>query len=317
MSELQRFYNRSTGLWDTTGWWNSANALTATVDYSILTGSRAYVRDIAATFGKHKHGRFLNDAYDDEGWWALAWIRSYDLTRERRYLDAAKSIFADMTRGWDATCGGGIWWTKRRTYKNAIANELFLAVAAKLHARTPGDAGPRSYLDWAMREWSWFDRSGLINARNLVNDGLRRCANNGGSTWTYNQGVLIGGLVELARATGDATLLARAGAIADAAMTTLVDARGILRDRCEPTCNGNRTQFKGVFMRNLAELAAATGDARQRAFILTNADAVWTRARNARSQFGLVWDGPFDAADASRQASALDALNAAVASARR
>ena len=38
----------------------------------------------------------------------------------------------------------------------------------------------------------------------LVNDGLTAgCANNGGTTWTYNQGVILGGLAALHELTGD------------------------------------------------------------------------------------------------------------------
>jgi predicted alpha-1,6-mannanase (GH76 family) len=79
----------------------------------------------------------------------------------------AESIFGDMTGGWDDTCGGGIWWKKDRHYKNAIANELFLSIAAHLAARTNG-AKKRGYLARAKREWDWFDASGMINDENLV-----------------------------------------------------------------------------------------------------------------------------------------------------
>lgn len=81
----------------------------------------------------------------------------------------AQVIFDDMTKGWDGVCGGGTWWSTDRTYKNAIANELFLTVAARLYERT----SQGSYLDWANKEWGWFDKSGMIKARNLVNDGLK------------------------------------------------------------------------------------------------------------------------------------------------
>jgi hypothetical protein len=40
---------------------------------------------------------------------------------------------------------------------------------------------------------------------------------------------------------------------------------------------------------------------------------VWDNNTNASHQFGLRWTGPFDRADAARQSSALEALNAAVA----
>ncbi|HEX6835607.1 MAG TPA: glycoside hydrolase family 76 protein [Polyangia bacterium] len=310
---LQQLYSASTGLFPSTGWWNSANALTALIDYSIATQSSAYVGDIANTFDHNSSAKFLNDYYDDEGWWALAWIRAWDLTKQARYLDMAKTIFDDMAGGWDATCNGGIWWSKARTYKNAIANELFLEVAIRLHQRTPGDAGAGSYLDWATREWSWFDKSKMINGNDLVNDGLTAgCANNGGTTWTYNQGVIIGGLVDLAAVTNDAGLTARATAIARASTAKLVDGNGVLRESCEPSCGGDGPQFKGILMRHLAELQKSTGDAPLRRFLAANADWIWNADRNGQNQLGLSWRGPFDSADAARQSSALDALNAAI-----
>lgn len=310
---LHGYYNSSTGLWNTTGWWNSANALTAVVNYEIATGDTAYTGDIATTFATNKSGNFLNNYYDDEGWWALAWIRAYDLTGNADYLAMAKTIFDDMAQGWSDTCGGGLTWTKTPSGKNAIPNELFLSVAAALHTRTAGDAGPGSYLDWAQREWTWFERSGMINGDDLINDGLGSdCKNNGGTTWTYNQGVILGGLVELAAATGDAALTARATAIAHAAMDHLSESHGVLHEPCEPSCGGDGTQFKGIFMRNLAAFQQATGDERARVFLAENADWLWNADQDDGGHFGLTWTGAFDQADASRQSSALDAFNAAI-----
>lgn len=309
---LDRFYDGGTGLFSTAGWWNSANAITVLADFMVATKTTTYEARLASTFTKNKGKSFLNDYYDDEGWWALAWIRAYDLTANADYLAMAKAIFADMKGGWDATCNGGIWWSKARTYKNAIANELFLKVAASLHNRTPGDAGAGSYLDWAKREWAWFSGSGMINPKDLVNDGLASCKNNGGQTWTYNQGVVLGGLVELAKATGDASVLPRARAIADAAMAQLVDDDGVLHEPCEPTCGADGAQFKGIFARNLRELTAAAPDPKDRPFLAKSADYAWNAARNDSDQIGLVWSGPFDRADAIRQSSALDVLVAAI-----
>jgi predicted alpha-1,6-mannanase (GH76 family) len=311
VAALQRWYNRTSGLWDTTNWWNAANALYVVIDHARRTGT-TYSDVIANTFARNAGGRFLNKYYDDEGWWALTWIAAYDLTQEQRYLDMAKAIFADMQTGWDLTCGGGIWWSKERTYKNAIANELFFAVAIRLHQRTPGDSGPGSYLDWAQRAWAWFRASGMINAANLVNDGLRSCRNNGGTTWTYNQGVILGGLADLYLVTGDSASLAQAEAIADAAIATLVNADGILKEPSEPASNADNPQFKGIFMRNLAYLYEADQKPAYRDFIVRNAEAIWRNNRNPANQFGLMWYGPFDRADAARQSAALDAIDAAI-----
>lgn len=315
---LRGWYDDDTGLWTSTGWWNSANALNAVVHYTQRTRDETYLADIANTFTKAQttHRDFVNDYYDDNGWWALCWVDAYDLTGQLQYLEMAKTIFTANAAAWDDNCGGGIWWSTARAYKNAITNELLLSLAVALHLRTPRDGGEGSYLESALREWSWFQSTGMINAQGLVNDGLdAECANNGGITWTYNQGVILGGLAGLFQATGDRTHLIRAESIADAALAHLTGADGILADPCETTgsgCDADQTQFKGIFVRNLYSLYIETGKPAYRDFILRNARSIWNRARDASGRFGLRWSGPFDIADASRQSSALDALNAAV-----
>lgn len=314
MASLQLFYNSSTGLWDTANWWNAANALETTIQYSHLTDTLTYRGNVFNTFyQKPRYANFLNPWFrDDDGWWALTWIKAYDLTGDSRYLEQAKSIFWDMTRGWDNVCGGGLYWHKRElNYKNAITNSLFLSVAAKLSLRSPTD--PR-YRDWATRSWQWFNQTGMINAKNLVNDGLNsECRNNDQTTWTYNQGVLIGALVDLHRLTDDPTMLKQAEAIADAAIVDLAP-NGILREPCESKndCGDDAPQFKGVMLRNLAELYAVSPKPTYREFINRNAQSIWNN-RNATNQFGLSWSTAPDKTDAKRQSSAIDALNAFLA----
>lgn len=312
---LQDWYRPERGLWRTTGWWNAANVLEALIDYIALTGDRTHFPVIAHTFERHKAGGFLNEFYDDEGWWGLTWIKAYDLTGDRRYLEMAESIFKDMAGGWDDTFGGGIWWKKDRKYKNAIPNELFLTLAARLYRRRVGEPGAGDYYVWAQKEWKWFKASGMINDRHLINDGLNREGrNNNGTTWTYNQGVILGGLVEMHTATGDPAYLEQARKIADAAIRTLVNEEGILTEPCERNsdCGGDGSQFKGIFMRNLGVLYGATRNPAYREFLRKNADSIWAKARSGEDHFGLRWAGPFDKADASRQSSALDAFNAAM-----
>ncbi|HEV2207854.1 MAG TPA: glycoside hydrolase family 76 protein [Verrucomicrobiae bacterium] len=314
---LQQWYNPA-GLYDTTGWWNAANCLEAIENVIFANNDRQYLAVLTNTFNLNSGGNFLNDYYDDEGWWANAWIRAYDLSGNPAFLSMAKTIFTDLVTGWDTTnqlCPGGVWWNKSHGYKNAIPNELFLLAAIRLHQRTPGDTGSGSYFYWATNEWAWFKASGMINAQNLVNDGLNGCQNNGQATWTYNQGVILGGLVDLYKTTGDVSYLNQATAIANAAITssTLVDANGILRDPCEATggCGGGDVpQFKGIFVRYLAYLYDVTRTPAYYGFLYRNAHAVWFNNRNVFNQLGLKWDGPFDSADAARQSSALMPVSA-------
>lgn len=315
---LQQFYVQSTGLYAApSGWWNAANAMTVLANYSKVTGSTQYLNVLANTFvqasAANKTANFINSYDDDEGWWALAWIDAYDLTGDSRYLAMSQTIFADIAAQWDTTtCGGGVWWKKPNQYKNAIANELFLAVAASLANRTTGTAAA-SYLAWAQKEWAWFKGSGMINSQSLINDGLNStnpdaCTNNGGNTWSYNQGVILGGLAELYKADHDSTLLSQAAAIANATLTQLT-VNGILVDRS--VSGGDAPQFKGVFARNLMYLDAVAPDPRYKAFVDANANSIWSNDQGPNHDFGALWQGPFDSADATRQTSALDALVAA------
>jgi len=184
-----------------------------------------------------------------------------------------------------------------------------LSSAAQLYLLTSN----QSYLDWANEEWNWFRNSGMINSQSLINDGLNPdCSNNKGTTWTYNQGVILGGLVFLAQATGDSSLLDIANSIATAAITHLVTSSEILVEPCEPNCGADGSQFKGIFVRNLGYLYRATNNPRYADFIERNCDSIWNNNRDKSNNLGLMWSGPFDSADPARQSSALDALNAAL-----
>lgn len=395
------------GLWDalrdTLRWWDTANAITAVIDYMLVTGDRSYLENpVDNTFNdgpntwrpkpgittldwvgaathaavqfvanqanpslpppplgpgghafpgwadpgavfigdiKVSNTNFIDQYYDDNAWWALAWIRAYDLTGDKKYLTQAETIFNDMKGGWDGVCDGGIYWQKNKQsldgktpYKNAIANELFICVAASLSRRLP-DSG--SHLDTANSAWNWFS-SKYINNTFLINDALGLQGNTWSCTnlqtkpvWTYNHGVILGALCELYAAsqlTNDSSpqLLDKAVNIADALLRQPVfkgdDKRegisgvkdGILTEYTDvSTSPVDNSLFKGIFMRNLGYLYKFRPLARYRSFIVNNAQSALNHARNGSDQFGGNWSGPFDKADFVRQTAAVDLLNAA------
>jgi predicted alpha-1,6-mannanase (GH76 family) len=311
VAALVKLYDADTGLWKTTGWWNSANALTAVIDYQLATGDSSYEWIIANTYEKNLHaqgGNFTNDYIDDTGWWALAWIRAYDLTGEQRYLDTARFDADYMWSTRDDVCGGGVVWNVNQRYKNAVTNELFIKVAASLHRRIPDDT---VYLDQALNIWQWFRASGMINDDNLINDGLdaATCANNGQTTWSYNQGIILGALTELYAATNDRGYLAQAQVLADASTrSAFLNPGGVLTEPCEQNgCGGDGPTFKGVYVRNLGELNAALRNRPYQAYLTRQATTSYREDRNRFDQYGVHWAGPIASISAATQQSATEA----------
>ena len=336
---MTRWYRFGTGTWSGLRWWNSANALETIINYSFkrpLDSISAVIQDVYSNCKNKYYGNFITNFYDDDAWWALALVRAYDRTRVPEYLAMAETIFNVVQGAWDeSTCSGGVWWNVTRREKNAIENELFITLSTRLYIRT----GKKEYLDWARRTLDWFDGTGMQGPSGLINDGvdLSTCGSNHKTAWTYNQGVILGGLADLHTITGDYGYLAKARTIATAAMSNLVDGEGILREPCELTpegCGADGPQFKGIFVRYLSYLcewerkflqsqsgsstASSLGQDRDfisacNSFFAKQASSIWTNNRDASNDtLGLHWAGPLSAPDASTQSSALDALVAAI-----
>ena len=323
---LQTWYNETSGIWDTTGWWNSGNALEMLGNLAVADPtSKALVTSVLnhSFVAAQNHNRdlgwsysFINAYYDDEGWWALAWIQAYDLTNDQQYLDAAVDIFDDMVKGANTPCSNGtsgIYWEKGNPYVNAISNSLYLDIAAHLANRM---ANKQYYLNIALDQWAWFQNTGMINSQNLVNDGLTvNCTNNGGYVGTYNQGVLVGALVELEKAQESSnSYLPLATTIAKAAISAFSDSNDVLHEFCEPNCGPDLSQNKGILMRNLQKLQKVAPDPVFLKSIGANADSIWKNDRNSQNELSVTWSGPFvTPANASTHSSAMDALVAAIA----
>ncbi|MGW7658596.1 glycoside hydrolase family 76 protein, partial [Streptomyces tendae] len=260
-------------------------------------------------------GHFISRAIDDAAWWGVAWLTAYDHTHERRYLDEAVTIAGYVHQYWDTgSCGGGVWWDRERTYKNAVTNGLYLWLTTSLHRRISGDT---VWGDRAATAATWYLNSGLINSAGLVNDGLTGdCRNNSQTVWSYNQGLAIGAFTQLWRSTGDNQYLDTARRLADAATSSAALTRdGVLTESCDTggnACDDNQKQFKGVFMRHFADLADATGSAGYRAYLKKQADSIWATDRDPLNRLGQRWAGTGpNQVDWRTQASALGALTAA------
>lgn len=291
-TSLMTEYHRDTGRF--AGWWTSATALTSLIDNIRISGMPSYRYAISTTYDKligAEDGDFTNAYLDDTGWWGLAWVAAYDVTGDARYLETARKDADHMRDYWTSTCGGGVQWATDKPYKNAVTNELYLRLNASLHNRIDGDT---AYLQRAEDEWAWFRGSGMINSGGTVNDGLTSaCANNGDTTWTYNQGVILAGLAELHRATGDAAVLSSARTLADASTSSdYLNPGGTLHEPYEPDgtgCTSDGDSFKGAYARGLGILDKELPDHPYSAYLDRQAATVYARNRNSLDQYGPRW----------------------------
>ncbi|MCK2244624.1 MULTISPECIES: glycoside hydrolase family 76 protein [unclassified Crossiella] len=306
------------GAWWPHSWWNSAVSTHAMIDSGLHPGLADRVFETnKGTFPAGQRGsdpiegNFISRSIDDSAWWGLAWLAAHRRTGERKYLDSALGIAQYVHGFWDTgTCGGGVWWDRERTYKNAVTTGLYLRLAAELHRGLPGDT---LWLARARTGWDWFERSGMINPDGLVNDGLSNCRNNNQTVWSYNQGLAIGVPTLLWRITGESRYLAAATRLATAATTRPELTRdGLLTESCDQpgrTCDDNQRQFKGIFLRYFAEYtqAATTG----RDYLTRQANAIWTRGRDPLNRLSQRWAGDAEERNWRSHASAFAALVAA------
>jgi len=128
-------------------------------------------------------------SYDDSQWVILLYYKISDYLNAHgkdssQFMGSAADIYNYVSTAWDDHCGGGLWWSGARDYKNAITNQLYLLTSAEGYIRT----GNPIYLENAKKTSTWLLNSGMRNADGLWNDGLitSNCQNNGQTTWTYN-----------------------------------------------------------------------------------------------------------------------------------
>jgi predicted alpha-1,6-mannanase (GH76 family) len=239
---------------------------------------------------------YVNHYYDDMAWLALSTLRLERLAEEsrrpspRRQQRIRKSLTLQFDSASTDDLGGGTFWSTKRDFKNTPAT----APVALYYARTGNTAKAQSLLDWL--DTRLFDPT-----RGLYLDGIR--IRSTGETvvedavYTYNQGPVLGALLELG---GTANLeraatvvravamhLTLAGAAGTGTSASQADSSSPAKDRttgtvlrCDGTGDGGL--FTGILTRYLA-LAATDPRLPQ--------DVRATAARLVTGTAGALWAG--------------------------
>lgn len=298
---LERTWGTANG-WTASENWQRFPITDVLMDYQRRTGDARWAAKIAAAV-RNRNGRYLND---DDLWAVIASVNAWQIDHDPELLNWAAANFSRLVSDhWDDHCAGGIWWDPKHSYKNAITNELLLTASTRLYLAT----GQEGYRDWALRIWGWFAASGMIGPDGLVNDGLdAQCRYNGAPRYTYNQGVLLGGLNDLTAITGEPQYRAAAVRIALAATRTLVTSEGLLTEPSD-ALGADGPMFKGVFVLYLGHLIESMADgpdrAELRAWLARNSDAVWARSADGSQPIDGLWSGSSGQLGAAAEASGL------------
>jgi predicted alpha-1,6-mannanase (GH76 family) len=188
---------------------------------------------------------FVNNYYDDMAWLALATLRLDALAGEtggsgrRRYAAVRERLKLEFDAASTDHMGGGVFWSKKRDFKNTPAT----APVALFYARTGQQTKAQALVDW-------LDRTLFDPAQGLYLDGAR--LNAAGevqvdrAVYTYNQGPVLGALLEL----GGEANLARVAEVVEAVNRQLTVPGGGKVLRCDGTGDGGL--FTGILCRYLA-----------------------------------------------------------------
>ncbi|MDJ0311709.1 glycoside hydrolase family 76 protein [Arthrobacter sp. H35-D1] len=238
--------------WSEWHYWWQAHYLDAVLDAGFLALARGDRSEARAELQRARallrgilirnFGVFRNDYYDDMVWLALAAGRLNELSLRltARTVRLAKHAVISLTHqlhgGHDDVLGGGIYWSRKRDFKNTPVN----GPAALLFARIGEVDRAASLLDW-LRVELFEPKLGLYldgvhptpNGRSVEN-----------TIYTYNQGPVLAAMLEVGRPQD----LAHAEALIESVRSRLVTPGQSLR--LEP--GGDGSLFTGILCRYLA-----------------------------------------------------------------
>ncbi len=130
---------------------------------------------------------------DDLMWATIMCLRAYRITGNSMYLTQAKKVFdATYARSYSTALGGGLWNSSRNLTKNACIVLPASIAASMLYQSLHNTA----YLRKSKQLYAWLKRTLYDPSTGAVWDHATPAPGGGmtvdKTTWTYNQGALIG-----------------------------------------------------------------------------------------------------------------------------
>jgi len=217
-----------------------------------------------------------NDYNDDLLWAGLAFVRGYQITGKKLFLNQAKYAFDRLyKRGWDDELGGGIWWDVKKSNKSGLSNNPAVILACYLYQFTGDD----SYLTKAKDIYSWIIKTLYDKETGAVHENIAPSGQLSGGINVYNIGAFVGGANFLSDLTHDPTYLSDA----ERSINYVVQHNVIMaRNQRDGTWQSEFARALGEFLRSNPSYWST-----YYSWMKKNADAAWGARR---TDLNLIWN---------------------------
>lgn len=206
--------------------------------------------------------------FDDNGWWALAFLDAYRATHDHRdIVDAARAFRFIDARGWD---GNGVWWDTRHHKKTSepLAAEILAGALLYRDTHSPG------YLRVSLRLLRWANAHSWNASRGLY----QRNADDP-TVMDYVEGMMAAALGELCKATGNHAYCTKAEQVGQASLASF-----------GRSLNWG-PQYDVVYLRWMLDLYTLDHNATWWQLAVQNAQTALAHAADANGLWTLGWDG--------------------------
>lgn len=210
-------------LWPYSGTFSAVNALFETtqdkkyhqlLDERVLPGLDEYF-DTART--PNAYSSYVKSApasdrfYDDNVWLGIDFTDTYQLTKDKKYLDKAAMIWNFIESGTDDLLGGGIYWCEqKKESKNTCSNAPGSVFALKLFKAT----NDSTYFKKGKALYDWTKEHLQDSTDYLYFDNVRLDGKIGKAKFAYNSGQMMQSAALLYQLTNNPVYLEEAQNIA-------------------------------------------------------------------------------------------------------
>lgn len=153
-----------------------------------------------------KNGSETPAFFDDNVWLVIGWLNGYQVNKDEAFLTKAKQVMDWIYTGWQDDEIGGLYW---REFPDSYApeqkqrNTCITGPAAWASAILYEITNDLTYLDWAMKIYSWTKLTLFDRINKVYHDNIDATGNITKWNFTYNQGTMLSAASLLYKITKD------------------------------------------------------------------------------------------------------------------